>query len=184
MDKTLKALQLLPPPFFHNRSVSFWNLPPALRGAIGGRHHRWPQGGSRNLPHCWCLLGSHQNPPASSEQPPGKPKLNKGLLELLGVAACPTWALHCQEGLCQAGQGRNSCQLLSGEKGPQVSLFPALHREGDPRLIEPGCRPAHWKEPRETRTGSCFWAREPGSWNWEDSLVPFWNLGIIFYFSP
>ena len=125
-------MQLLLPPFFHNRSVSFWNLPPAfsiaLRGAIGGRHHRWPQGGSRNLPHCWCLLGSHQNPPASSEQPPGRPKLNKGLLELLGVAACPTWALHCQEALCHAGQGRN----LSGEKGPQVSLFPALHREGGP----------------------------------------------------
>lgn len=60
-----------------------WSLPAALW------HYSWPwvaAGIYHTAGFCWTAIKIF---PASSEQPPGRPKLNKGLLELLGVAACP-----------------------------------------------------------------------------------------------
>lgn len=70
-----------------------------LKEALWGRHHSWPRVAARTYHpagFCWAATKFF---PMSSEQPPGRPKLNKGLLESVGAAACPAWALHLQEGL-------------------------------------------------------------------------------------
>lgn len=141
-------------PFFTTGLCPSETFPLPLEGLLASP---LASGDSRNLPHCWCLLGGHQNPPASSEQPPGRPKLNKGLVELLGVAACPTWALHLRERLSGwAGQKavarrghRRPCSLPYTETGgpkahrtwmPPGSLKGATRNQGWQLFLAKGAR--------------------------------------------
>lgn len=77
----------LPPLFFHDGTVSPGAFLLPYEGY--GWHYSWPwvaAGVYHTAGFCWTAINIF---PASSEQPPGRPKLNKGLLELLGAAACP-----------------------------------------------------------------------------------------------
>lgn len=60
---------------------------------------------------CWAATKLFS---VSSEWPPGRLKLNKGIPGQAGAAACPARAFNLWEGLRQAGQGRGH----RGEKGP------------------------------------------------------------------
>lgn len=74
-------------------------LPTTLKEALWGRHHSWPRVAAGTYHPAGCCWAATKLFLVSSEQLPGRPKLNKGRPETVGAAACPAWALHLQEGL-------------------------------------------------------------------------------------
>lgn len=127
-----------------------WALPIPLPG-IGlccpggslpprGWHHRWPQvaaGTYHPADSCWATTELFS---VSSEWPPGRPKLNKGLSEPMGAAARPAGALHLWEGLEQAGQGRRG-EGRWGVGAPCRCPHPSALQIQNLRLPEPWCHP-------------------------------------------
>lgn len=112
-------------------------------------------GGSRNLPPCWAAT---ELSPVSSEWPPGRPKLNKGLPELAGVAACQAWLSTSTRGWA----GQKPWQWLG-----LPSCLPERETKAHGILV--------WHNPLEGAAGNQWWLSE--------QPVPFWNLWKFVFFT-